>query len=91
MHCKLARSSEYCLKANERSNYRLPAYINKHPVYVKAAPGVAVTLSDWPNLSYRHTATFTENTSHQDLQNVKADNGQYLNFSRPASMRVVAN
>ncbi|TMO45608.1 hypothetical protein CWC25_05700 [Pseudoalteromonas sp. S4389] len=87
----LLDQSEYCLKANERSNYRLPAYINKHPVYVKAAPGVAVTLSDWPNLSYRHTATFTENTSHQDLQNVKADNGQYLNFSRPASMRVVAN
>lgn len=87
----LLDQSEYCLKANERSNYRLPSYINKHPVYVKTAPGVSVMLSDWPNLSYRHTARFTENTSHQDLQDVKADNGQYLNFSRPVSMRVVAN
>lgn len=87
----LIDQSEYCLSANERSDYKLPSFIYKHPVYIKAAPGVAVVLSDWPNLSYRRTAQFTGHTSHQELMEVKADNGHYLNFSKPASMKVIAN
>lgn len=82
------RAEQFCLPAGEKVDYALPAWIKGQDVYVQATPGTSVTLSDWDNLSYNRTATFTGFVKNADLKNVKADNGEYLNFSKPFSMRV---
>ncbi len=86
----LETGEKYCLKVGERSGYSLPSFIYKHEVDVVAAPGTGVMLSDWDNLSYNHLAVFTGYTPNQELESVKAYNGQFLDFSAPKSMRVVA-
>jgi len=86
----LETGEKYCLKVGERSGYSLPSFIYKHEVDVVAAPGTGVMLSDWDNLSYNRLAVFTGYTPNQELESVKAYNGQFLDFSAPGSMRVVA-
>lgn len=80
----------YCLHAGENSGYSLPKWIYGKKVDVQADSGVRVTLSDWGNLSYNRLASFTGTVENTALQRVKADDGQYLDFSRPRSMRVEA-
>lgn len=87
---KITTSQQFCLPAGGNAGYDLPAWIKGADVYVEADEGVSVTLSDWSNLSYGRTATFTHYVSNANLKNVKADNGEYLNFNQPYSMRVNA-
>ncbi|MGI2799809.1 hypothetical protein ACRTC3_14585 [Photobacterium damselae] len=79
---------EYCLPPGGSTNYALPAWIKGHEVYLRADPKVEVVLSDWSNLSYNRTATFTGNLSPEKLKHVKANNGEYLDFDHPYSMKV---
>jgi hypothetical protein len=85
----LTTGARYCLPAGERSGYSLPSWIYGHDVFVDAAPGTSVMLSDWDNLSYNRIATFSGTVENGGLKQVKAANGQYLDFSKPHSMRVV--
>lgn len=87
----LETNEKYCLKIGQRSGYTLPAWINKHQVYVQADEGTHVTLSDWDNLSYNRIANFVGTVENKNLKSVKAANGQNLDFSHPRSMRVGAN
>lgn len=87
----LTTGARYCLPAGGRSGYSLPAWIYRHDVFVDAAPGTAVVLSDWDNLSYNRIATFTGTVEHSGLKRVMAANGQHLDFSKPRSMRVVSD
>lgn len=87
----LDSGEKYCLPIGKRSGYSLPEYIYGHRVYVNAPEGTAVMLSDWDNLSYNRIATFIGTVEHNQLKNVKAYNGQTLDFSRPHSMRVLAS
>ena len=84
----LDTGDKYCLSPGENSGYSLPTWIRSHNVYVQAAEGTSVTLSDWDNLSYNRTASFEGTTSNSQLENVMAANGQRLDFSNPRSMRV---
>ncbi|MCG9581930.1 FG-GAP-like repeat-containing protein [Vibrio tubiashii] len=86
----LETGEKYCLKVGERSGYSLPAFIYQHDVDVYAAPGTAVMLSDWDNLSYNRLAVFQGFTPNQELESVTAYNGKIIDFSAPRSMRVVA-
>ncbi|KAG8406810.1 hypothetical protein J3459_014044 [Metarhizium acridum] len=87
----LQTSARYCLSAGNTSGYSLPRWIYEHEVYVDAAPGTAVQLSDFDNLSYKRIATFVGTVENNRLKSAKAASGKYLNFSRPHSMRVVKN
>lgn len=78
----------YCLHAGERSGYSLPAWIYGEKVDVQADSGVRVVLSDWDNLSYNRIASFSGTVENARLQRVKAASGDYLDFSRPRSMKV---
>jgi len=88
--CIVSRKTgaRYCLPAGERSGIWLPSWIYAHEVFVDAAPGTAVMLSDWDNLSYGRLATFIGTVEHEQLKGVKAYNGLTLDFSKPRSMRV---
>jgi len=90
--CIVSRESgeKYCLNIGERSGYSLPSFIYNHEVDVYAGSGAGVMLSDWDNLSYNRIAVFTGFTPNNELESVKARNGQVLDFSNPRSMRVVA-
>ena len=90
--CIVSRQTgeQYCLPAGERSGYSLPSYIKGHEVDLVVPNGLAITLSDWDNLSYNRLATFTRDTRNEKLDNVIARNGSRLNFSNPRSMRVTA-
>ena len=85
----LETGEKYCLKAGDRSGYRLPDWIKGQEVFVHADPGAAVMLSDWDNLSYNRVAVFNGVVQNENLKRVKAYSGEVLNFSRPFSMRVV--
>jgi Beta/Gamma crystallin len=85
----LISAEKYCLPAEHRSEYELPAWIKRHEVFVQADNGVAVMLSDWPNLSYDRIATFSGVVEYEKLKNVRAQNREDLDFSHPVSMRVV--
>ncbi|KXF81679.1 calcium-binding protein [Enterovibrio coralii] len=87
----LQTGDKYCLPVGKRSGYSLPSWIYAHEVYVQANEGAAVMLSDWDNLSYNRLAVFSGTTENRKMTNVKAYNGQYLDFSAPRSMRVVAD
>lgn len=87
----LQTNDSYCLPAGERSPYSLPAWIYNHQVYVDAAPGTAVMLSDDDNLSYNRLATFVGTVENDKLKAVKAANGEMIDFSHPKSMRVLSN
>lgn len=87
----LRTGEQYCLPAGERSGYVLPSWIDKHEVEVNAAPGTKVLLSDWANLSYNRIGVFVGSVGQEGLKQVKAWNGQVLDFSRPRSMRVSAS
>ncbi len=91
--CIISRlnGEKYCLKVGERSGYSLPSWIYAHPIDVQAPSGVSVMLSDWDNLSYNRLAVFSGYTGNEQLKNVKAYNGAYLDFSKPRSMRVLAS
>jgi hypothetical protein len=79
---------QYCLPAGKRSGYNLPDWINGKEVYVNAAPGTKVVLSDWSNLAYNRIAEFTGTVNSAGLKNQEAWNGEFLDFSHPYSMRV---
>lgn len=87
----LENGEKYCLPVGERSPYGLPSWIYNHQVYVQANQGAAVMLSDWDNLSYNRLAVFHGTVDNAKLKNVRAYNGQDLDFSHPRSMRVVAS
>ncbi|OAR03634.1 hypothetical protein LLEC1_00915 [Akanthomyces lecanii] len=84
----LQTNDSYCLSAGERSPYSLPAWIYNHQVYVDAAPGTAVVLSDYDNLLHNRLATFVGTVENDKLKAVKAANGETIDFSYPKSMRV---
>lgn len=85
----LKTGARYCMSAGQRWAYSLPSWIYGQDVFVDAAPGTAVVLSDWDNLSYNRIATFAGTVENDRLKHVKAADGQYLDFSKPLSMRVV--
>lgn len=87
----ISTNKQYCLPVGSRSGYSLPNWIVGQEVYVDGGPKAKVLLSDWDNLSYNRVGEFIGNVGANDLRNVKAWNGQYLDFSRPRSMRVVSN
>lgn len=87
----IATHEEYCLPVGERSEYSLPDWIVGQDIYVSAEAGAKVMLSDWDNLSYNRLAVFEGTVTHTQLKNVRAFNGQYLDFSRPRSMRVLSS
>lgn len=80
---------KYCLPVGERSGYSLPGWIYKHEVYVNAGANAKVLLSDWDNLSYNRIGEFTGMVDTSAMKNVKAWDGQYRDFSKPQSMRVI--
>lgn len=79
----------YCLPVGQRSGYSLPDWIVGQEVYVDSGAKAKVLLSDWDNLSDNRIGEFVGNVNPTDMKKVKAWNGQYLDFSRPRSMRVV--
>ncbi|MEG2564945.1 MAG: M66 family metalloprotease [Acinetobacter sp.] len=81
---------KYCLPVGTRSGYSLPDWIVGQEVYVDSGANAKVLLSDWDNLSYNRIGVFTGNVETNDLKNVKAWSGEYLNFNKPRSMRVVS-
>lgn len=91
--CIISASSgqRYCLPVGKRSGYRLPEWIIGHEVYVDSGAKAKVLLSDWDNLSYNRIGEFVGSVSPGEMKKVKAWNGQYLDFSKPRSMRVVSN
>ncbi len=84
----LSADVKYCLPPGARSDYRLPSWIYKHEVYLDNDRGTKVMLSDWDNLSYNRLAVFDGSVLNNELQHIRARNGDYLDFSRPRSMRV---
>ena len=90
--CIISRitGNKFCLEAGQETNYALPPYIRNHKVDIDTNVGsrLSVTLSDFDNLSYNRLATFYKSATNEQLVRVKAMNGQYLDFSRPHSMRV---
>jgi hypothetical protein len=82
---------KYCLPVGQRSGYSLPEWIRGEEVYVSAAEGTKVLLSDWDNLSYDRIAGFVGTVESSGLNNKQAWSGQTLNFSRPRSMSVVSS
>ncbi|MGR5096674.1 hypothetical protein ACPV5O_25660 [Vibrio maritimus] len=84
----LSEFQKYCLPRGKRSGYALPSWIWKKDVSIIAPSNVGVMLSDWDNLSYNRIHTFYGSKSNHELKNVKAHNGEFLDFSRPRSMRV---
>ena len=91
--CIISASSgqRYCLPVGKRSGYRLPEWIIGHEVYVDSGAKAKVLLSDWDNLLYNRIGEFVGSVSPGEMKKVKAWNGQYLDFSKPRSMRVVSN
>lgn len=87
----VANGARYCLPAGQSAGYSLPSWIIGQDVYVDAAPGTAVKLSDYDNLSYGRVAKFVGSVENASLKKIKADNGQMLDFSRPRSMSVIAD
>jgi hypothetical protein len=85
----LMSAAKYCLAAGQSSGYALPSRLYGHEVQVQAAPGLAVMLSDWDNLSYNRVATFPGFVQNWELRKARAWSGEDLDFSRPKSMRVV--
>lgn len=81
---------KYCLPVGTRSGYSLPDWIVGQEVYVDSGAKAKVLLSDWDNLSYNRIGVFTGNVGSNELKNVKAWSGEYLNFNKPRSMRVVS-
>lgn len=77
----------FCLKPGEVSA-KVPDWIYGKKVDVQADSGVTVTLSPMDNLSFNRVASFNGTVENLLLQNIKAANGQYLNFSMPRSIRV---
>ncbi|MEZ8082902.1 M66 family metalloprotease [Enterovibrio norvegicus] len=84
----LSSGAKYCLSVGKSAGYSLPSWINRHEVYVQAEPGAKVVLSDYDNLSYRRIASFEGTVENRKLSNVLAQNGDYIDFSTPRSMRV---
>ena len=82
---------QYCLPVGSRSGYSLPNWIVGQEVYVDSGSKAKVLLSDWDNLSYSRIGEFVGSVGTHEMKSVKAWNGQYLDFSRPRSMRVVSN
>ncbi|TQV94867.1 hypothetical protein V2A60_005883 [Cordyceps javanica] len=82
-----ATSERYCLPPGHAAD-SLPKWIYGKPVYVDAAPGTAVELCDFENLSYGRIARFEGTVEHENLKSVAAESGETLDFSRPHSMRV---
>ncbi|EHK1528007.1 TPA: M66 family glycomucinase StcE [Escherichia coli] len=82
-------AQRYCLPVGQRSGSSLPDWIAGQEVYVDSGAKAKVLLSDWDNLSYNRIGEFVGNVNPADMKKVKAWNGQYLDFSRPRSMRVV--
>lgn len=82
---------QYCLLVGSRSGYSLPDWIIDQEVHVDAGLKAKVLLSDWDNLSYNRIGEFVGSVGTNDMKNIRAWNGQHLNFSRPRSMRVVSN
>lgn len=86
---------KYCLPAWKTNEYSLPGWIYGRDVSVMIPfsaddSGVSVRLSDWDNLSYNRIATFTDSVvPNENLKHVLADNGEYLDFSKPHSMMVI--
>ncbi|HHT0304135.1 TPA: M66 family metalloprotease [Raoultella planticola] len=87
----VSSGKQYCLPVGSRSGYSLPEWIVGQEVYVDSGAKAKVLLSDWDNLSYNRIGEFVGSVSPADMKNVKAWNGQYLDFSKPRSMRVVSN
>ncbi|HEH9417661.1 TPA: peptidase M66 [Aeromonas sobria] len=83
--------AQYCLPVGSRSGYSLPNWIISQEVHVDAGLNAKVLLSDWNNLSYNRIGEFVGSVGTNEMKKVKAWNGQYLDFSRPRSMRVVSN
>lgn len=91
--CIISSSSgqRYCLPVGKRSGYSLPGWIIGQEVYVDSGTNAKVLLSDWDDLSYNRIGEFVGSVSPGEMKKVKAWNGQYLDFSKPRSMRVVSN
>lgn len=77
---------KYCLHAGSAD--QLPDWAYEKAVDVQADSGVTVTLSDSDQLAQERTATFIGTVENPSLRHVKATNGQYLDLSRPRTMRV---
>lgn len=80
----------YCLPVGHRSEYTLPEWILDQEVYVDSGSKAKVLLSDKDNLSSNRIGEFVGNVMPEEMKNVKAWNGEYLDFSRPRSMRVIS-
>ncbi|MEO2228677.1 M66 family metalloprotease [Escherichia coli] len=87
----ISSGKRYCLSVGKRSGPSLPEWIIGQEVYVDSGPKAKVLLSDWNNLSYNRIGEFVGSVSSMDLKKVKAWNGEYLDFSKPRSMRVISN
>lgn len=90
----IKRPVKYCLPAWKTNEYSLPGWIYGRDVSVMSPyySEVSVRLSDWDNLSYNRIATFTDAVvPNENLKHVMADNGEYLDFSKPHSMMVIGS
>ncbi|GLZ23270.1 hypothetical protein [Burkholderia plantarii] len=86
--------TQYCLPAGQESyngDRKWPVLFSGWDVRVQADDGVAVRLSTNPRLDAAgigKSAQFFGTTDTDRLRHVKANNGEYLNFSQPNAMRV---
>lgn len=86
--------TQYCLSAGEESyngDRKWPVLFSGWDVRVQADDGVAVRLSTSSRLDaagIQKSAQFFGTTDTDRLKHVKANDGEYLDFSKPNAMRV---
>ena len=80
----------FCLKAGSNYLTSVPDWIYGHEIYVDGGSDIRVILSDWSDMSHQRVAEFNGYTGTEELKSVRHWNGQYLNFSRARSMRVIS-
>ncbi|HIF9456591.1 TPA: hypothetical protein ACX6SN_001197, partial [Photobacterium damselae] len=82
-------NAKFCLPVGGKVDI-LPDWILNDSIDVEVAPSLSVLLSDKENMADQHIAGFKNEVQSINLEHVMAWNGEYLDFSKPRSMRVVA-
>ncbi len=83
-------SQKFCMQPGQIAD-RLPDWVRGKRVHVQADNGVAVVLSDQPNLAPDRIGTFMGTVVNKQLRGVRATNGVERNFGRPRSMSAYAD
>lgn len=82
----LETADKYCLPAGDTAAQRLPKWIRGHEIFVQAAPGVSVVLS---NKKYSQGHAFQGTVQNHELERVALPDGKYADLSKAVSIAVI--